>query len=116
MPGRAPASTTRSSSSPTSPLQEPSESGVPLGPGSAPGSGSVVVIQAKRTGLYITIGVLLILLFAAGVTAAYYIGRGEQHAPPTDTQKTPGKARRADRRLTPRRPNGRRRNRFRPGG
>jgi serine/threonine protein kinase len=94
-----PVSTARASVAPTTPLPGPTPNpadprssvplpaGVPVTPGS--GSATVVVMQpARRTGLYITIGILSALLFVVGAVAAYYIGRGgglkEGSPPPPD--------------------------------
>jgi hypothetical protein len=78
VPVTGPVSTARASASPTAPISNRPESGVPLNqPGSGSSqSGSVVYIHPpRRTGLYVVIGVLFALLFAAGAVAAYYIGR-----------------------------------------
>jgi eukaryotic-like serine/threonine-protein kinase len=95
IPG-APISTARSSSSQTAPISVPSpnqpQSGVPLdafGNGTQPASGSVVILEPRRTGLYIIIGVLFALLFAVGAVAAYYIGKEKKDPrPTTDTSKS----------------------------
>ena len=47
----------------------------PPGPGSTPSGPVVYFYPPRRTGLYVVIGVLFALLFAAGAVAAYYIGR-----------------------------------------
>jgi serine/threonine protein kinase len=105
----SPVSTARASASPTAPLQNRPESGVPLsspgsavhtGPGSAPGTNNTVVVvhPPRRTGLYIVIGVLFALLFTVGAIAAYYIGRGERTGNPADLPRTQQPAPRRKRR------------------
>jgi hypothetical protein len=76
------ASTARASASPTSPVPSRPESAVPLDATGTSGTGTALAVPRKRTGLYVILGVLLLLLFAAGVTAAYYIGKGDHKDTP----------------------------------
>jgi serine/threonine protein kinase len=98
-----PVSTGRASASPTAPLQSRPDSNIQLPPGSevhtttgsAPGTGTVVVVHPpRRTGLYVVIGILFALLFTVGAIAAYYIGRGDRTGAPVPAQPRPPAARR----------------------
>ena len=87
VPVSAPVSTARASAAPTAPLPPRSRPSL-----NESGPHSVVVIEGKRTALYVIIGVLFALLFVVGAIAAYYIGKGgDSRTPPTnpDSQKSP---------------------------
>ncbi|MBA4064470.1 MAG: hypothetical protein C0501_12300 [Isosphaera sp.] len=86
VPVAGPVSTSRASASPTSPL--PNRPDLVPAAAAAAGPGTVIVVPARRTGLYIVIGVLATLLLLVGAVAAYYIGRGEK-GPDPDSVPTP---------------------------
>lgn len=73
-----PVSTSRTVAAETSPL--PSRL-TPAQPPPGTGSGTAIAITPRRTGLYVAIGVMVGVLFAAGAVGAYYLGKANKDVP-----------------------------------